>query len=104
MGKQLEKYYNYIVKDMVRRTNITDRGYVILPFFPGDKYMVSIFDSMEYFYEGIRKTYIMDFWNYVEKHYGIMEDEMEPIYQKYLTAMEDKLIDMGYIIIDDGDY
>jgi hypothetical protein len=102
MDPKLEKYYDYIVDDMVKRTIINPGGFVTLPFFPEDLYYTSVFDSRGgRHYEGIKKTYLMDFWEYVKHNYGAHEDEMATVYQMYVDMIETKLIDMGYIRLED---
>lgn len=76
-----EKYYQYIINDLVKNTIIHESG-IQFPYFG---------DSVYHFYglrdEKRKLKYLYDFGEYVYNKYGVYEDEWKPLYLRYLEAI-----------------
>jgi len=75
-----EKYYNHIVDDIVKKTPIGEDGTTKCPFLPSPLSL-----SLSHFRHRTppHPTVIIYFREYVERMYGVNEDEVEIIWTLY---------------------
>lgn len=81
MNNKLEKFYNYIINDMVKNTYPQDNG-VVLPYFPNDIYSYGWLSS-----EKFHLTHKNDFGEYVYEKYGVYSNEWKELYLRYLEVI-----------------
>jgi hypothetical protein len=84
MDEKLEKYYRYIVDDLIGRTEIDDK-YFKVPFMA--PYEVRVF--IHHYYDNwpiktIMARYKTDFYNYGKSMYGIKVDDITPLYEMFI--------------------
>lgn len=90
---KVQKYYDYVINDMIDRTIVTDGRTVIFPYFPEDRYYD---DAVRR--EGDRRIYNMDFLVYIGEQYGVSDEDMEayPFYLHYIDGVISKIYASDY--------
>jgi alcohol dehydrogenase YqhD (iron-dependent ADH family) len=84
-----EKYYNYVVNHLVKKTKIDyGKERVIFPF--------SIIDPQFAFFTPklLIDSFLPDFTNYVKERYGVHDEEIEFIWDQYKERIQ-SLINNG---------
>tara|TARA_R110000868_G_scaffold408977_2_gene693580 strand:- start:63 stop:368 length:306 start_codon:yes stop_codon:yes gene_type:complete len=94
-----EKYYNYIINDLVKDTNIDEElsnqlgtDFVVFPFKKegkvfGDTHMAPVYSLGLSF---MSMTFKDNFTEHLQSMYGVREDEVEILNDLYANALKEK--------------
>jgi len=84
MNKQ-GRYINYIVKDLIKQTEIDGQGLLTFPFmFDDDVYYNTILKSMS----PPKRFFLGDFLYYAKNTYGVRDEEGEIIFDRYIELLQ----------------
>tara|TARA_R110000803_G_scaffold193342_2_gene256275 strand:- start:52 stop:324 length:273 start_codon:yes stop_codon:yes gene_type:complete len=83
MDQRREKYYNYVIDDLVKKTEMDyEREKIIFPF---NIHLLFGFQSTIFINPNRINTF--DFKNYIVKTYGVHDEEVEDIWELYKERM-----------------
>ncbi len=81
-----EKYINYIVGDLVKKTDIDyDKKEILLPFSPSPYFLFSSLFSFTFFSSG---PFFRSLSKYLKEMYGTTDEEIETIWERYKERIQ----------------
>ena len=91
MNKKLERYYDYIVNDLLDNTIIDNEGgFYRFPFPIGNriKYNMSVMDLKKHYVEsGTNSHLFSNFYVYLDTMYGIKPEEVKLLWDRYINRV-----------------
>jgi hypothetical protein len=94
-----ERYYDFIIEDLISHTEIIDNMSVRFPFTGGGvKYTIVVLDLTKS--PGKCRTNFnlaMKFFHYVNTMYGVKEEEMDLLWKRYANEITSKFKDLGIL-------
>lgn len=94
-----ERYYDFIIEDLISSTEIIDNISVRFPFTGGGvKYTIVVLDLTEPAYNSRTNFALaMKFFHYVNTMYGVKEEEMDLLWKRYANEITSKFKDLGIL-------
>ena len=92
MDKRKEKYYNYVISDLVSKTEIEhEQGKISLPFTFSLSYDTFFYSFHPYYYSFSPSFYspsLITFSSYLKERYGAQDEEIQIIWDLYKERIE----------------
>jgi hypothetical protein len=94
-----ERYYDFIIEDLISHTEIIDNISVRFPFTGGGvKYTIVVLDLTKSAYNSRTNFDLaMKFFHYVNTTYGVKEEEMDLLWRRYANEITTKFKDLGIL-------
>jgi len=94
-----ERYYDFIIEDLISHTEIIDNISVRFPFSNGGvKYTIAVLDLTEPAYNSRTNFHLaMKFFHYVNTMYGVKEEEMDLLWKRYANEITSKFRDLDIL-------
>ena len=94
-----ERYYDFIIEDLISSTEIIDNISVRFPFTGGGvKYTIVVLDLTEPAYNSRTNFALaMKFFHYVNTMYGVKEGEMYFLWRRYVNEITSKFRDLDIL-------
>jgi hypothetical protein len=88
MDKKIENYRNYVVQDLIKKTQIDNSTGKITMTFSN-----SYFHDVIPYYLSKQKRFAPDFIKFVTEIYGAREEDINPIWSQYQFAINEIMIE-----------
>ena len=94
-----ERYYDFIIEDLISHTEIIDNISVRFPFTGGGvKYTIAVLDLTKSAYNSKTNfALLMKFFHYVTTTYGVKENELTLLWDRYVNEITSKFRDLDIL-------
>ena len=94
-----ERYYDFIIEDLISHTEIIDNISVRFPFTGGGvKYTIAVLDLTKSAHNSRTNfALLMKFFHYVNTMYGVKEGEMYFLWRRYVNEITSKFRDLDIL-------